>query len=326
MVKYFKNISNSVLSILEGMTVTLSWMFRRPYTVQWPDKIEKHIEDTLPERYRGILEVETRLCIACLACMKECPIEVIAITVERNAETKERRITQFDIDASKCMACGLCVEACPTGGDPAHDPVCRRRSETFATSCCGTSRRARRSRLTRRRGLRPRSGRREASSRPRSRTVFRCARPASWIGEAMTYAIMFYALCALILVSSATVALSTNIIYSAFSLLFAFIGVGLIYAMLSADFLAITQLMLYVGGILVLILFAVMLTFQIEESKRSNQSFSRGLALLMAAGLFCVLAIGGRARSLEAACRRAALRSHDRGDRKQPPGTVSVAF
>ena len=116
MKKYFKNISHSVLSILEGMTVTLSWMFRRPYTVQWPDKIEKDIEDTLPERYRGLLEVETRLCIGCMACMRECPIEVIAVTVERNAETKERLITQFDIDASKCMACGLCVEACPTGG------------------------------------------------------------------------------------------------------------------------------------------------------------------------------------------------------------------
>ena len=116
MIQYFKNISNSVLSILEGMTVTLSWMFRRPYTVQWPDKIEKSIEDTLPERYRGLLEVETRLCIGCMACMKECPIECIAVTVERDAVTKERRITQFDIDASKCMVCGLCVEACPTGG------------------------------------------------------------------------------------------------------------------------------------------------------------------------------------------------------------------
>jgi len=106
----------------------------------------------------------------------------------------------------------------------------------------------------------------------------------------MTYAIMFYALCALILVSSAVVALSANIIYSAFSLLFAFIGVGLIYAMLSADFLAVAQLLLYVGGILVLILFAVMLTSRIEESGRSNQSASRGLALLTAAVLFCLLA------------------------------------
>ena len=57
MVKYFKNISNSVLSILEGMAVTLSWMFRRPYTVQWPDKIEKtrrgHAAGAVPRHPRS---------------------------------------------------------------------------------------------------------------------------------------------------------------------------------------------------------------------------------------------------------------------------------
>jgi len=113
--QYFKNIANTATSFLEGMAVTLSWMFRRPYTVQWPDKIEKDLEDTLPARFRGILEVETRICIACLACMRECPIGVIAITVDRNAETKERTVSQFDVDASKCMHCGFCAAVCPTG-------------------------------------------------------------------------------------------------------------------------------------------------------------------------------------------------------------------
>jgi len=106
----------------------------------------------------------------------------------------------------------------------------------------------------------------------------------------MAYSIMFFAVSALILVSSAVVALSRSIIYSAFSLLFAFIGVGLIYAMLSADFLAIAQLLLYVGGILVLILFAVMLTNEIDAAKQSNRSSSKGLAALTAAGVFCILA------------------------------------
>lgn len=106
----------------------------------------------------------------------------------------------------------------------------------------------------------------------------------------MAYTFMFFAVSALILVSSAVVALSRSIIYSAFSLLFAFMGVGLIYAMLSADFLAIVQLLLYVGGILVLILFAVMLTNEIDAAKRSNQSSSKGLAVVTAAAVFCVLA------------------------------------
>jgi len=113
--QYLSRVVTSAASILEGMAVTLSWLFRRPCTVQWPDKIEKPIEDTLSERYRGILEVETKTCTACQMCEKTCPIDCICITVERNAETKERFITGFDIDAAKCMYCGLCVEPCPTG-------------------------------------------------------------------------------------------------------------------------------------------------------------------------------------------------------------------
>ncbi|MCK5573247.1 MAG: NADH-quinone oxidoreductase subunit J, partial [Bacteroidetes bacterium] len=41
---------------------------------------------------------------------------------------------------------------------------------------------------------------------------------------------------------------------------FAFVGVAVLYVLLYADFLAITQVMIYVGGILVLLLFGVMLT------------------------------------------------------------------
>jgi len=42
--------------------------------------------------------------------------------------------------------------------------------------------------------------------------------------------------------------------------------------LLSADFLAVTQLLVYIGGVLVLIIFAVMLTSQIKEIEVSNQN------------------------------------------------------
>jgi NADH-quinone oxidoreductase subunit J len=58
-------------------------------------------------------------------------------------------------------------------------------------------------------------------------------------------------------------AFSRNIIYSAWSLLFAFLGVAGMYVFLGADFPAVAQVLIYVGGILVLILFAIMLTKQI---------------------------------------------------------------
>jgi NADH-quinone oxidoreductase subunit J len=72
--------------------------------------------------------------------------------------------------------------------------------------------------------------------------------------------IVFYILAATVLMSAGIVVFSRNIVYAAFSLLFTFFGVAGLYVLLNADFLAITQLMIYVGGILVLILFGVMLT------------------------------------------------------------------
>ena len=55
---YFQNIKEAVLSIFEGMAVTGSHFMRKPYTVQYPDRTETRVQDTLPFRYRGILEVD----------------------------------------------------------------------------------------------------------------------------------------------------------------------------------------------------------------------------------------------------------------------------
>lgn len=74
------------------------------------------------------------------------------------------------------------------------------------------------------------------------------------------FTIIFYVFTVLTLFSASVVVFSKNIVRSAFSLLFTFFGVAGLYVLLMADFLAITQLMIYVGGILVLVIFGVMLT------------------------------------------------------------------
>ncbi len=108
------NVRRTVSSVLEGLSVTMSWMFRRPMTIQYPDKIAQPVQDTLPEAYRGILELDVRLCTGCLLCEKTCPIQCISIGVEKNA-AGGRDLTKFDIDISKCMYCGLCQESCNFG-------------------------------------------------------------------------------------------------------------------------------------------------------------------------------------------------------------------
>lgn len=74
------------------------------------------------------------------------------------------------------------------------------------------------------------------------------------------YDIIFYFFAAVTVISAGVVVFTRNIVYAAFSLLFTFFGVAGIYVLLNADFLAIVQLLIYVGGILVLLLFGVMLT------------------------------------------------------------------
>ncbi len=86
--------------------------------------------------------------------------------------------------------------------------------------------------------------------------------------------VVFYLLAALTSFSALGVALSHNILHSAFSLLGALAGVAGFYFMLGADFVGVVQLLVYVGGILVLILFAVLLTREITDIRISNLSVS----------------------------------------------------
>jgi NADH-quinone oxidoreductase subunit J len=96
--------------------------------------------------------------------------------------------------------------------------------------------------------------------------------------------VLFYVIAAVTVAGAAGVALSNNILYSAIGLLMALLGAGSLYVFLSADFVAVTQLLVYIGGVLVLILFAVMLTNRITEVNVSNASLGRfgGLLLFVA--------------------------------------------
>lgn len=85
--------------------------------------------------------------------------------------------------------------------------------------------------------------------------------------------LLFYAIAGVTVAGAAGVALSRNILYSALGLLSSLLGAGGLYVFLSADFVAVTQLLIYIGGVLVLVLFAVMLTSRITDVKVSNTSF-----------------------------------------------------
>lgn len=105
-------------------------------------------------------------------------------------------------------------------------------------------------------------------------------------------AIVFLLLVALSLGGAVVVAFSHNIVRSAFALLATFLGVAGLYATLSADFVAVTQMLVYVGGILIVILFAVMLTSRLGEVGASNPSMGLvpGIAMLVGVAVLLVTA------------------------------------
>lgn len=107
--------------------------------------------------------------------------------------------------------------------------------------------------------------------------------------------LLFLAVAVFTVVASAGVAFSRNIVYSAFSLMGTFMGVAALYVFLAADFVAVVQVLIYVGGILILMLFAVMLTHRIADVRISNRSVGRlpALAIAVMVGAMMATAVLG---------------------------------
>lgn len=83
----------------------------------------------------------------------------------------------------------------------------------------------------------------------------------------------FYFLSALTLFSAISVVRSRNIVHAGYWLLPCFVGIAGLFAALEAHFFFVVQLLIYAGAILVLILFAVMLTRNVAHptSRRANR-------------------------------------------------------
>jgi NADH-quinone oxidoreductase subunit J len=101
---------------------------------------------------------------------------------------------------------------------------------------------------------------------------------------------VFWVFAILTVGSAAVVVLARSLIYNAFALLFTFFGVAGLYVLLGADFLAAAQLLIYVGGILVLLLFGVMLTHKIYDLDLKTDRSQVWSGLIVAVGLFIIVA------------------------------------
>jgi NADH:ubiquinone oxidoreductase subunit 6 (subunit J) len=105
--------------------------------------------------------------------------------------------------------------------------------------------------------------------------------------------IVFYFFAMLTVVSAGMILFTRNVLYAGFSLLATFLGIAAMYVFAGADFLAVTQIMIYVGGILVLILFGIMLTNRAQgEYRIVSENRNLFVGILCGLGLLFILITG----------------------------------
>jgi|TARA_Y100000031_G_scaffold122573_1_gene137492 NADH-quinone oxidoreductase subunit J len=97
--------------------------------------------------------------------------------------------------------------------------------------------------------------------------------------------ITFWFIAGLTIISAVMVVYSTKLLNSAIALLFTLFGVAGLYIFLWADFLAAVQVVVYIGGILILIIFGIMLTNRITTVHISHSSIQRGYGGIAVIGL-----------------------------------------
>ncbi len=101
---------------------------------------------------------------------------------------------------------------------------------------------------------------------------------------------VFILLSAVVLIGAAGVVLHRNLFRAALFLILSFVGVSGLYILLEAELLAMVQLLLYVGAIAILIVFAIMVSRQLMSPQFRDRNEQWVGGLLVAVVLFAVLA------------------------------------
>ena len=102
---------------------------------------------------------------------------------------------------------------------------------------------------------------------------------------------VFWFIATITIISALGVVLSNQLIYSAMSLLFTLFGVAGLYVFLWADFMTGIQLLVYVGGILTLIIFGIMLTNKISSARLSQTNMQQGVGAVVSLWLLIIISL-----------------------------------
>ncbi len=103
--------------------------------------------------------------------------------------------------------------------------------------------------------------------------------------------IIFLIVSGIILFGAVMVVTRRNLFHAALYLILALFGVAAVFVLLEASFLAMVQLLIYVGGIAILIIFAIMLTRRVMDPEQPQINAQWLASVVLAGVLFLLLAL-----------------------------------
>ena len=101
--------------------------------------------------------------------------------------------------------------------------------------------------------------------------------------------VTFYCIAAVVLVSALLAVTLKNLFHSALFLALSLVGVAGIYLFLGAEFLAAIQVLIYVGAIVTLIIFVIMLTARISDTSIRQTNQQKFISFIVALSIFILL-------------------------------------
>ena len=100
---------------------------------------------------------------------------------------------------------------------------------------------------------------------------------------------IFYAIAGIIIVFALLSVTLRNIFHSALALIAALLGVAAVYIYLDAEFLALLQVLIYVGAIMTLIIFGIMMTLKISDKSLRQHNRQKFLSFLISGSMAALL-------------------------------------
>ncbi len=277
----------------KGFGVTLKHIFKKPITQQYPE-----YKRPVYPRFRGrhrLWKHENGLekCVGCSLCAAACPADCIRVVAEENTPTHrvspgERYARIYEINLSRCIFCGYCELACPFDAitlEAEYEISEYSRDDLIYTKDM----------------LLAPPGEADARRRPRP---LRHADPRLQVellmGDALVWLVWFVAAVGCLGSGVAVISFS-NPFYSAIALIGNLASLAVLYLLLSAEFLAAAQVLVYAGAVMVMFLFVIAYIGRDADAPFAGGPSWMAIAAVVAAGVILIdivvaigLSAGGR--------------------------------